>query len=478
MILDGHPTRILNLEDSDLDAALIEEHLRLAGIRFAIDRVWDREHFLAALKEGTYDLILADYRLPSFDGLAALELARLHAPKLPFIFVSATLGEEIAIEALKQGATDYVIKSRLGRLGACVARALRESEDRLARGVAEDESAQTRKRLSAALTVAKIGTFEWNLQDDTVLLDPRSMEILGLDGPVLRTVEELKTIIRPEDAPRARDAARSARAARTRYEVEFRIEHQRGLTRDIALVCDWFGAPGTAEERGIGVLQDITDRKAAELKQALVVRELHHRVKNSLSTVQSVINFTLKTSPDMRSFGDGISARIASLARSHALLTNDQWQGVLLREVFTSELAPYDDGSRVTMDGPSIYLPSDLAVSFAMAVHELATNAAKHGALSVRHGKVDIRWSIEREEDGDMLSIVWAESNGPPILSAPTRKGFGSTLLERLLAMQVGGSVTSELPRDGAKVVIRAPLAAAGAATPSPMGDAQTEAAG
>ena len=217
-------------------------------------------------------------------------------------------------------------------------------------------------------------------------------------------------------------------------------------------------------------MQDVTDQKASRERQAIVVRELHHRVKNSLSTVQSVINFTLKTSPDMAAFRDGISARIASLARSHALLTNDQWRGILLREVISSELAAYDDGSRISLSGPSVYLPSELAVSFAMAIHELTTNAAKHGPLSTRDGAVTIDWSIDREDEVDMLEIVWQESGGPPILDEPTRKGFGTTLLQRLLTMQIGGTVVSTLPRDGARVVIRAPMMDV---SPSPMGDAR-----
>lgn len=463
-------TRILNLEDSDLDAALIEEHLRLAGIRHETHRVWDRAAFLAALDAGGFDLILADYRLPTFDGLSALELARIHAPDIPFIFVSATLGEEVAIEALKKGATDYVIKSRLGRLGSSVARALREGAERRAREFAEEESVNTRRRLSAALSVAEIGTFEWMLSDDTVILDERSLEILGLDGAAVRLMEEFKSIIAPDDFARVREAAYAGRGTRERFAVEFRVEHKHGLVRDVAVVGDWFGAEGDKDERGIGVLQDVTDQKASRERQAIVVRELHHRVKNSLSTVQSVINFTLKTSPDMAAFRDGISARIASLARSHALLTNDQWRGILLREVISSELAAYDDGSRISLSGPSVYLPSELAVSFAMAIHELTTNAAKHGALSTRDGAVTIDWSIDREDEVDMLEIVWQESGGPPILDEPTRKGFGTTLLQRLLTMQIGGTVLSTLPRDGARVVIRAPMMDV---SPSPMGDAR-----
>ena len=267
-------TRVLNLEDSDLDAALIEEHLRRAGIAHETQRVWDKAAYLAALEAGDFDLILADYRLPSFDGLSALELARSHAPDVPFIFVSATLGEEVAIEALKKGATDYVIKSRLGRLGSCVARALREGKERRTREFAEEESINTRRRLSAALSVAEIGTFEWILSDDTVILDERSLEILGLDGAAVRLMEEFKSIIAPGDFARVREAAYAGRGG------------------------DWFGVEGGSNERGIGVLQDVTDQKSTRERQAIVVRELHHRVKNSLAIVASLLALQARAAED------------------------------------------------------------------------------------------------------------------------------------------------------------------------------------
>ena len=128
--------------------------------------------------------------------------------------------------------------------------------------------------------MAEIGTFEWMLSDDTVILDERSLEILGLDGAAVRLMEEFKSIIAPDDFARVREAAYAGRGTRERFAVEFRVEHKHGLVRDVAVVGDWFGAEGDKDERGIGVLQDVTDQKASRERQAIVVRELHHRVKN------------------------------------------------------------------------------------------------------------------------------------------------------------------------------------------------------
>src|ERR1700680_3787815 len=123
------PLRILSLEDDPKDAELVEEKLAIDGISSYVTRVETEADFIASLERGCFDLILADYTLPSFDGLSALEITRQRWPPVPFIFVSGTLGEEVAIEALKIGATDYVFKTRLARIVPSVQRALREAED-------------------------------------------------------------------------------------------------------------------------------------------------------------------------------------------------------------------------------------------------------------------------------------------------------------------------------------------------------------
>jgi len=137
-VQDAQTLRVLLLEDSALDAELVEEHLRGAGLRFALERVVSREDYLAAVRGRKHDLILADFALPAFDGMAALALAQEHCPQTPFVFVSATLGEEVAVEALKRGATDYVLKQRLERLPGTVLRALAEAAERAERRRAEE----------------------------------------------------------------------------------------------------------------------------------------------------------------------------------------------------------------------------------------------------------------------------------------------------------------------------------------------------
>src|SRR3984885_8526012 len=157
------PLHILCLEDDPRDAALIQEALAADGITCQAARVQTKADFITSLEQGTFDLILADYALPSFDGLSALKIARQGWPHLPFIFVSGTLDEEIAIEALKIGATDYVFKTRLSRIVPSVKRALREAEERNERRRAEEALRRSEAYLAEAQRLSHTGSFGWDV---------------------------------------------------------------------------------------------------------------------------------------------------------------------------------------------------------------------------------------------------------------------------------------------------------------------------
>lgn len=230
-----------------------------------------------------------------------------------------------------------------------------------------------------------------------------------------------------------------------------------------AYVVEWLITP-VREADGrithwVSTQRDVTERRAGEDRQALMVRELHHRVKNTLATVQAVLNATVRSSLTIPEFTRALSGRIASLARTHALITEDVAQAASFEELLRAELDPYDERGRLTLEGPRVALPSELAVPVGMALHELTTNALRHGSLADPNGRLQVTWRVEGSPAGRSLRWDWTEHDGPPA-AHPTREGFGSRLLNKVLATQTGAEVDVNFAPDGLRVSVRMPLPA------------------
>ena len=210
----------------------------------------------------------------------------------------------------------------------------------------------------------------------------------------------------------------------------------------------------------VNMLVDITERKRAEEQQALLVRELHHRVKNTLATVQAIMGSTARSVDTIEDFKSALIGRIGSLAKTHRLLT-DEAGAVSFGDLLHNELDAFDDGSegRITLTGPEVALSSQLAVSLGMALHELTTNAAKYGSLSVYGGKVDVTWSLTIEATRRLMTFDWVESGGPAV-TEPKRQGFGSRLLDFVLPGQIQAKASIEWHVDGLRVHCLVPLPA------------------
>ncbi|WP_425487886.1 sensor histidine kinase [Microvirga lupini] len=214
-----------------------------------------------------------------------------------------------------------------------------------------------------------------------------------------------------------------------------------------------------ARQRQREVEAHLKERQQAHERQALLIRELHHRVKNTLATVQGLLGATARSTHSVDEFYQSFADRIVSLANTHNLLTEDYWQTAPLVEMLRNELAHYDDGAqrRISLDGPSVELSADLAVPIGMAVHELTTNAAKHGALSVPGGQIAVAWTVQDVEAGRRLAIDWVERGGPRV-EPPRRKGFGSTLLHRVLTHQCHATISIAYDPDGLSCHMDIPL--------------------
>jgi two-component system CheB/CheR fusion protein len=208
------------------------------------------------------------------------------------------------------------------------------------------------------------------------------------------------------------------------------------------------------------IAREFTDRKAAEDQKSMLIAELDHRIKNTLAIVTSLIAQTLRTTDSHAAFADVIQGRVLALSRVHGLLTESNWDQAVLRDVVVGELAPYraEHGENIVIDGGEhVVLTPKATLTLAMALHELATNAAKYGALSTSKGQVAVRWSAANAGKEPRLSIEWVETGGP-LVNPPSREGFGSHLIERAVVYDLEADVKRDFRAEGIRCTIEFPL--------------------
>jgi two-component sensor histidine kinase len=202
------------------------------------------------------------------------------------------------------------------------------------------------------------------------------------------------------------------------------------------------------------IMRDTTQvLQARHKQQTTMMQELNHRVKNTLATIQSISRMTSKNSIDMKAYEEAFSARLMALSATHNLLTESAWSGVELHHLLHTELKPFQAHARVSLDGPAVILTSKIAVALGMAVHEMATNAAKYGAWHGSGGTVRIRWWVQ----DDWLTLEWREKCAR-IIKPPTSSGFGSRLLRQTAVHELQGKVETVYNRDGLHAVFTIPL--------------------
>jgi PAS domain S-box-containing protein len=266
------PLRILHLEDDSKDAELVQETLAIDGIRCHVTRVETEADFIASLEQSGFDLILADYTLPSFDGLSALKIARQDWPRLPFIFVSGTLGEEVAIEALKMGATDYVFKTRLSRIVPSVRRALRETEERIDLGRAEEALRRSEAYLAEAQKLSHTGSFGWDVSSGKIYWSQETFRIFEYHPPTEPTLELVLHRTHPEDRALVQQVLDRVLRERKDFDFEHRLLMPDGSVKYLRVVGRSSKDESVSSEF-LGAVMDITDLKRAEEMRAAMARE-------------------------------------------------------------------------------------------------------------------------------------------------------------------------------------------------------------
>ncbi len=464
LLVDDQPAKLLSYEA--ILHGLNENLLKASSGREAL------EHLL----KSDIAVVLVDVCMPDLDGFQLAAMIRDHPrfQKTAIIFISAILLSEMdSLRGYEMGAVDYVpvpvipevLRAKV-KVFAELYRKTRELEQlnqqleaRVAERTAELEAStaqlmQSEQRRSLALAAGNMGSWEWDNATDRYLWDEGQYRIFGVDpADFVVAPESIRTRVHPDDWHNLQIGFERMAKDGHAHQLEFRVLRPDGQVR-------WCvgSAAATADGDGriarvSGVTFDITDRKEAEERQTLLAREVDHRAKNALALVQSILRLTrAKTLP---AYVTTVEGRIKALSRAHAILSQSRWHGADLHGLVDDELAPYRVGNteRIKTNGPEVLLQPGSAQTLALALHELATNAAKYGALSSESGQLKLSWMLN---DGK-LGLDWSESGGP-VTKPPSAKGFGTRIITASIERQLFGHVAFDWRQEGLRCMISVPL--------------------
>jgi PAS domain S-box-containing protein len=463
LLVDDQPDKLMAYEVilGDLDENLVKTASAREALQF--------------LLKNDVAVVLIDVCMPELDGFQLAAMIREHPRfrKTAIIFISAIhLTDVDRLRGYEMGAVDYVpvpvvpevLRAKV-RVFAELFRKTRELErlnSTLERHVAERTAElqasnarllESEQQLRLATEAAEIGLWDVDTVTDTMFWPPRVKAMFGISPDVPVSMTDFYAGLHPDDkeATVAAFAGACDPQKRALYDVEYRtVGKEDGVVR-------WVAAKGRAVfdldgkcVRVIGTALDISKRKEAEERQVLLAREVDHRARNALAVIQSIIRLTRAKTVD--DYVQAIEGRIKALARAHTLLSDSRWHGADLATLVTEELAPYRGGDKITIRGPDISLQPATAQGLALALHELATNAAKHGALSSPSGKITLDWQLH----SDALALNWAETGGPGIVS-PSSRSFGLKVIIASIEQQLGGKAAFDWNPKGLRCAFSIP---------------------
>jgi two-component system, chemotaxis family, CheB/CheR fusion protein len=328
--------------------------------------------------------------------------------------------------------------------------------DVTARKEAERARGVSERRFSAIVNQAAVGVAETDPAGRFLLTNAAFETLAGRSAQDLQRLRR-QELINPDDAEGINERFDQATRDGQPFEAEYRILRADGTT---VWVHDSISVLGDSEGRAhsvISVTLEIDERKRAEDQAALLLGELDHRVKNILAIVSSIVAQTLKANPSPEAFAAKIAGRITAITRAHSLLTSRGGASVgTLRDLIDTELEPYQ-GRDLRTDGPAIALTPKAGLSVAMAIHELASNAAKYGSLSEPMGQLAVSWAVTDGPDR-RLRLSWTESGGPTVPGPPSQRGFGTTLIERSLGFEFDAEVERTFAASGVVCIIDLPF--------------------
>jgi len=400
--------KILILEDVPFDAELINRELERSGMKFISRRVEEEEDYLMELEIFQPDVILADHSLPHFDGLSALEITKNKCPDVPFIFVSGKMGEDFAIEALKCGATDYVLKGSLSKIVHAVNRALEEVEEHSKRKIVEEALRSSHRQLREAQKIGHIGNWEWDIQTQEMSCSEEFYNILSLEPTELgNSYHALLDIIHPEDRLGVQEGINSALNEHKPFSNDYRLIRPDGTVRILSskgeVITDSNGKP----LRIVGTEQDITEQKMAEEKiksslkeKEMLLQEIHHRVKNNLQVISSLLRLQSRYIKDQETIDifKETQNRVRSIAILHeklyqsddlAKIKFDEYVKILAEDLlYFYEL---DEGNiKMIIDIEDVSLNIETAIPCGLIIDEMVANSLKYAFPDGRNGEIKI----------------------------------------------------------------------------------------
>ena len=435
--------------DTLADARLTAVLDSISDVYYAVDRDWRLVMFNTAAEQffgAARSQILGRKLWELFPQGKDTHFGRM----LERAMTERTPGRMMAPSALRAGRTVELRIAPLGDEGVGVS-----LDDVTERADAERAMNESQRRLDLAVGAHRIGIFDWHVPSGRAVWTGEMEDIFGLErGTFEGHTEHFRRRVEPEDLERI--TADTSAAVATRQEIinhEFRIVRPDGSVRWIEGAARLIYSPDGTPERMVGTNIDITGRKLAELHQRLLNNELNHRVKNTLAIVQAIAWQSFRGAPPTSR--EAFEGRLAALSAAHDVLTRQNWESAGIGQIIAVATAPHhaNDG-RLTAEGPFVDLEPKTAVAVGLAIHELATNAVKHGALSRREGQVEIRWAA----DDGILRLTWSETGGPPVVP-PTQRGFGVRMLEQGLAEELRGSVRIDYRPEGLVCAVEAALA-------------------
>ncbi|RJT40917.1 GAF domain-containing protein [Mesorhizobium waimense] len=315
------------------------------------------------------------------------------------------------------------------------------------------------KRRAIALDAASLASWAWDIRTDIIECDVLLSELFNLPRSNRLRARDILAAIDPRDVYQTETRFRDALTGSDDYFGEYRVKGMHPprwvATRGRVIERDGDGKPTLI----FGVNYDITERKLGDERQRLLLRELNHRVKNTLATVQALATQTVRHARQPSEFLEAFGARLQALGVAHNLLSDREWRGIGIRELVQIEVKPFDstERPRMTISGADLLLTPDQAVGLGLILHELASNALQYGSLSVASGRVDLTWKAEGKRGARRLVLTWRESGGPQV-EPPDRHGFGSILIRRSLAKVISSEVTHEFRPEGVFAEISMPL--------------------